>query len=545
MYKRIILFSIFLLLLTTSSVLGKADLTNITVRNVENYTDVIFNLDEEISYTDFRMDNKVVIDLLDVDSELSGKEWTIEKGGIKNISVTRIPSAELTRVIVQCDDEYNYNIISSDMTITLSLNTNTAPFTSWTATTVPKEEVTEPEEEEVELPARKVERKMEYRGGISMRLERADLVTALRSIAKYSGMDMIIGDDVKGTVSVELNNVQWEKALDLILKTKGYTYIIENEIIRVGTAESFAEEREKGEMAKPLIRRVFTLEFTTAKELSSVIQSSLSQRGVVEQDVRTNSLIVTDIPSKIASIEELITILDKETPQVAIISKIVDIDRSAALELGLNWEVTNLRSSEWNIQTDASHVTPPEPVSGLYLNVATVRNFGRIASRLAALESDQKLSILANPRITTANNMEATIFGGRRFALTTIDIHGQPVTRWYQAGIELGVTPHINSLEDITMDIMVELSDVVPEAENPTISQTRASTQSLVKNGQTLVIGGFINKTSTSTKTGIPILKDIPLLGNLFGKTVTRERNREVLIFITPHIVKEELEEKI
>jgi type IV pilus assembly protein PilQ len=543
MYKRIILFSIFLLLFTTSPVQGKADLANITVKNVENYTDIIFNLDEEISYTDFRMDNKVVIDLLDVVSELGGKEWTIEKGGIKNISVTRIPSAELTRVIVQCDNEYNYNIRSSDMTITLSLNTNTAPFTSWTATAVPKEEVTEinEEEKEVALPSQEVK----YIGGLSMRLERADLITALRSIAKYSGMDMIIGDEVRGTISVELNNVHWEKALDLILKTKGYTYIIENEIIRVGTAESFAQEREKGEMAKPLIRRVFTLEFTTTKDLSNVVQSSLSKRGVVEQDVRTNSLIVTDIPDKIASIQELITLLDKETPQVAIISKIIDIDRSAALELGLNWEVTNLRSSEWNIQGDAAHVTPPEPVSGVYLNVATVRNFGRIAARLAALESDQKLSILANPRITTANNMEATIFGGRRFALTTIDIHGQPVTRWYQAGIELGVTPHINSLEDITMDIMVELSDVVPEAENPTISQTRASTQSLIKNGQTLVIGGFINKTSTSTKTGIPILKDIPLLGNLFGKTVTRERNREVLIFITPHIVKEELEEKI
>ncbi|MBA7667577.1 Type 3 secretion system secretin [subsurface metagenome] len=534
MYKRIILFLILFLLFTVPSAFGKANLANITVKNVDNYTDVIFNLSEGISYTDFRMDNKVVVDFLDVDSDLGGKGWTIDRGGIKNLSVSIIPSAELTRVIIQCDNEYNYTLKSTgNGIITLSLNTNTTPFSSWTATTVPKEEVKEVEEEpEPTVPTypKKV---------IDAILERADLVTALRSIAKYSGMNMIIGDDVKGTISVELKNVHWEKALDLILKTKGYTYIIEIDIIRVGTAESFAQEREKGEMAKPLMRRVFTLEYTTPKELSSIVKSSLSKRGVVEQDTRTNSLIVTDIPSKIASIEELVIILDKETPQVAIISKIIDIDRSAALELGISWDVNNLRVSDWNVEGDASFVTPAEPLSGIYLNVATVRNFARISARLSAMEQEQKLTTLANPRITTVNNKEATIFGGKRFAITTTDIHGQPVTRWFQAGIELSVTPHINSLEDITMDISVELSDVVAEAETPTITQTKASTQSLVKNGQTLVIGGFINKTVTSTKTGIPILKDIPIIGNLFGKTVTRERNREVLIFITPHIVKD------
>lgn len=538
MYKRIILFLILFLLFTVPSAFGKANLANITVKNVDNYTDVIFNLSEGISYTDFRMDNKVVVDFLDVDSDLGGKGWTIDRGGIKNLSVSIIPSAELTRVIIQCDNEYNYTLKSTgNGIITLSLNTNTTPFSSWTATTVPKEDVKEVEEEpEPTVPTYP---KKVIKGGISMRLERADLVTALRSIAKYSGMNMIIGDDVKGTISVELKNVHWEKALDLILKTKGYTYIIEIDIIRVGTAESFAQEREKGEMAKPLMRRVFTLEYTTPKELSSIVKSSLSKRGVVEQDTRTNSLIVTDIPSKIASIEELVIILDKETPQVAIISKIIDIDRSAALELGISWDVNNLRVSDWNVEGDASFVTPAEPLSGIYLNVATVRNFARISARLSAMEQEQKLTTLANPRITTVNNKEATIFGGKRFAITTTDIHGQPVTRWFQAGIELSVTPHINSLEDITMDISVELSDVVAEAETPTITQTKASTQSLVKNGQTLVIGGFINKTVTSTKTGIPILKDIPIIGNLFGKTVTRERNREVLIFITPHIVKD------
>ncbi len=545
MYKRIALFTVLLPLFLVSSNLSNVKLVNITVKNVDNYTDVVFNLTDDVSYTDFRMDSKVVIDLLEVDSDLGGKSWMVNKGGVKDITVSRIPSAELTRVIIQCDEEFNYAVKNPGIgLITLSLNSNTGPFPIWTATTVPEEEVIEVEEEEEEVPP-PTPREEIKKGGISMRLERADLITALRSLAKYSGMNMIISDDVKGTISVELDNVDWEIALDLVLKTKGYTYIIEENIIRIGTAESFSAEREKSEMARPLIRSVFTLEYTTSKEMLTIVRSSLSKRGIVEEDTRTNSLIVTDIPSKVAAIEELVKVLDKETPQVAITSRIVDMDRSAAKELGLSWDVSNLRNDDWNIEADASNVTPPEPISGLYLNVSTIRNFARIAARMSVLETDQKLSTIANPRITTVNNKQATIFGGKRFAITTTDIHGQPITRWYTAGIQLDVTPHINSLEDITMDISIELSDVVPGTGGELITQTQATTQSLVKNGQTLVIGGFINKTVSSTKSGIPILKNIPLLGNLFGKTVTQERSREVLIFLTPHIVKEDLGAKI
>ena len=244
------------------------------------------------------------------------------------------------------------------------------------------------------------------------------------------------------------------------------------------------------------------------------------------------------------AVQELVNVLDKKTPQVAILARVVDVDKNAARELGLSWEVTNLRKAEWNIEGDVSYVTPPEPTSGLYLNLGTIKNFAKISARLAAMESKQLLKTIANPRITTVNNKEANIFGGKKFAITTTDIHGQPITKWFQAGIELTVTPHINSLEDITMDITVELSDVVP-GELEQITQTKATTQSLVKNGQTLVIGGFVHKTESKTKSGIPLLKDIPLIGNLFGKTTTEVREREVLIFITPHIIRDDMEGKI
>jgi len=378
-----------------------------------------------------------------------------------------------------------------------------------------------------------------------MRLENADLVTTLRSIAQASGMNIIVGDDVRGAITVELDNIEWEEALDLVLKTKGYTYVIENEVIRVGKPETFAKEQENIEMSKPIKRKVFVLEFTTPQEIQGAVKSMLSKRGRIETDVRTNSIIVSDIAIKLRDVEGLVKALDKKTLQVAITSKIVDIDRTAARELGLKWDVTNLESVGYNVRGDVEHATPPGPATGAFVNVATIQDWGALSARLMAMEQSQKLDITSNPRVTTVNNKEATIFGGKRFAITTLDINGQPITRWYQAGIELKVTPHINSAGDITMEIGVEMSDVVPGTDNTIITETRSETETLVKNGQTLVIGGFFTKTVTETRTGIPLLKDIPLLGLLFGHTASEERKREVLIFITPHIVETELGSKI
>jgi len=358
-------------------------------------------------------------------------------------------------------------------------------------------------------------------------------------------MNIIIGDEVRGTISVELDNVVWEKALDLVLKTKGYTYIIENNVIRVGKPGTFAKEREDIELSKPLKREVFVLEFSTPKEIQPAIKSLLSKRGTLESDARTNSIIVNDIALRLEEVESLVKALDKKTLQVAITSKIVDLDRTATRELGLSWDVTNLSNTRFNVTGDVSHVTPPAPTTGAFVNVATVQNWGDLSARLMAMEQDQKLEITSNPRVTTVNNKEATIFGGKRFAITTLDINGQPITRWYTAGIELKVTPHINAAGDITMEISVEMSDVVPGSENTVVTETRSATETLVKNGQTIVIGGFYTKTITEKKTGIPLLKDIPLLGLLFGHTSSEERKREVLIFITPYVVESEIEKNI
>jgi len=536
MYKRVFLLFLLLPLLILGNPEGEPELIDIEVKSVDDNTEVIFTLSDYASSSDFTMDNKIVIDLLQTKSTFEGNLWNINRGGIESIALSYISAASLTRVVVQRSGNFDYEVSNPDInTISLKLSSNSGDFIPWS---VKGKSRAGQEKYKKGSSSSRGERSQET---VSMRLENADLSTTLRSIAQVSGLNMIIGDEVKGTITVELDNVEWEEAMDLVLKTKGYTYILENNVIRVGNPTTFAKEREDIELSKPLKREIYILEFSTPPEIKQAVKALLSKRGIVETDDRTNSIIVNDISTRLEAVESLIEALDKKTLQVAITSKIMDIDRTAARELGISWSVANLSNTQFNATGDVTQVNPPNPTTGAFVNVATIQSWADLSARLIAMEQDQKLEITSNPRVTTVNNKEATIFGGKRFAITTLDINGQPVQRWYKAGIELKVTPHINAAGDITMAIGIEMSDVVPGSDNTVVTETRSETETLVKNGQTLVIGGFFNKTVTEKRTGIPILKDIPLIGLLFGHTATEERKREVLIFITPHIVGTEL----
>ena len=501
MYKRVFLLFLLLPLLILGNPEGEPELIDIEVKNVDGTTEVIFTLTDYASSSDFTMDSKIVIDLLQTKSTLDGNLWNVNRGRIESIALSYISSASLTRIVIGCSGDFGYEISNPSMnTISLKFAGESKNFAAWS---VGEKVSTEQEEEEGDTYSEDTQER------ISMRLEGADLATTLRSIAQASGMNIIIGDEVKGAITVELDNIEWEKALDLVLKTKGYTYIIENDVIRVGKAETFAKEQENIETSKPIKRQIFVLEFSTPKEIQNAVKALLSKRGKLETDLRTNSIIVSDIKLRLEEVESLVKALDKKTLQVAITSKIVDIDRTAARELGIEWDIMNLAYTGLNVTGDISHEIPPEPTDGAFVNVATIQSWGDLSARLIAMEQDQRLDITSNPRVTTVNNKEAMIFGGKRFAITTLDINGQPITRWYQAGIELKVTPHINAVGDITMDISIEMSDVVPGSNNQIITETRSETETLVKNGQTLVIGGFFTKTITERRTGIPLLKDI------------------------------------
>ncbi|GAJ14424.1 unnamed protein product, partial [marine sediment metagenome] len=256
--------------------------------------------------------------------------------------------------------------------------------------------------------------------------------------------------------------------------------------------------------------------------------------GKVEVDGRTNSLIVTDIESRHQDIKDLLDILDAPNPQVDIEIRVVDIDYDYGRDLGITWSLSNLRSKRHNV-TAAGTLLTPAP-SYFDVTIGTVRNFAKINAILNFSESEGKTKTIANPRITALNNREAEILGGRKFPVNVLDEAGNLVTRYFEVGTKLRVTPHINSKDEITMDIHAELSSVDPTT--LIITSTEAKTRQLVSDGETVVLGGFIREEEQRSEAGIPILRSIPILGYFFKRTGRSTSKREVLIFLTPHIIK-------
>lgn len=502
-------------------------LTEVTVSGSNQNTIINFVIDEKTSYTDFTVDNSIVIDLLNTSTDFDQNVWNISKGKINNIEFSTVPSANILRVTITCAQLFNYVVSQNDNSITVEIKTMTEAF----------EPIMLSKSKEKVIPEKKEEKKYSpLRTTLSLNYENASIETALRAIAEYAGMNIIIGDAVKGLVTVKLDNVYWEDALRLILQTKGYAYVIEGNVIRVGSGKDFEAERESQEMASPLVQKVIKLEFAFCDDVSKIVKGLLSKRGSIDVDKRTNSIIVKDVDSKMKEIESLVRILDTKTPQVSIEARIIDADKSVVNDLAISLGTNYMTQPQWNIGGEVSSFQSGGPIGGISLTLGTIRDFAKLIGTLKALETNNKIHTIANPRVTTANNQQAEVFGGKKFSAVVIDQKGNPVVTWFTAGIRLICVPQINSLEDITMNIEIELSDVITEK---LITMTNASTKTVIKDGETLVIGGFIQQTETQRIEGIPILKNLPLIGFLFRRTYKEVRDREVLIFLTPHIIKD------
>ncbi len=526
--RKLLLFILFVFGLFGSK------LIDVTVSGSNQKTILNFAFDEKVSYTDFTVDNSIVLDILNTTTDFDQNVWNISKGKINNIEFSYVPSANMLRVTINCAQEFSYLVLQSDNSIVVEINTMTERFEP-VSLSKPKETVLE-KKEEVKEEIKEEKKYVPLRKTLSLNFENANIETALRAIAEYAGMNIVIGDAVKGVVTVKLDNVYWEDALRLILQTKGYAYVIEGNVIRVGSGKDFEQERESQEMASPLIQKVIKLEFANCEDVVKILKGLLSKRGAIDVDKRTNSVIVKDVDSKMMEIESLVRILDTKTPQVSIEARIIDADKSVVNDLAVSLGTNYMTQPNWNIGGQFQSTQTGAPLGGLGLTLGTIRDFAKLIGTLKALEANNKIHTIANPRITTANNQQAEVFGGKKFSATVIDQRGNPVVTWFTAGIRLTCTPQINSLEDITMNIEIELSDVITEK---LITMTNASTRALIRDGETLVIGGFIQQTETERIEGIPILKNLPLIGFLFRRTYKEVRDREVLIFLTPHIIKD------
>jgi type IV pilus assembly protein PilQ len=424
----------------------------------------------------------------------------------------------------------------------------TAPAPRETAPTPPAPEVraskpSRPANEQPEVPSDAGRREGKV---ISIDLQGADIHTVLRSLSESSGRNIVANSNVVGQVTLKLSDVPWRIAMDVILSTQNLGYVEEGDIIRVATlADLRAEEidRETAERKKDDLVAVQTeivhVQFANAAELVQPLTTMLSRRGSIEVDARMNALVVTDIPTKLGQVRTMVKKLDERTPQIEIVAKLVDIDAGVVREMGINWGAMNLHSTPQAISGNVS-VNAPITKSAGTINFGIIRDFADLDLTIQMLETENKANIISNPKITTVNNREARILVGQEIPLVVRDEAGNAITELKKIGIELRVTPHINESDLITLDLRPQVSDLASTASQSAgviINTTEADTRVMVRDNETAVIGGLIRSNETRFESGVPVLKEIPLLGGLFRSSSVSDAKRELLIFVTPKII--------
>ncbi len=525
------------------SLAGGAVISDLVVVPEGMNTKIIVKADAPFVANSFSLRNppRVVIDCSGVTSSLAGNTYTINTGGVQEISVTGFAEQpDLLRVVGTLNSDYSFLTLTEGNDFSVTLLTSLAmSFPMWQASgsavaTAPTPTPAAPTPA-APTPAAQPAPVAAQRP-FSCDFENADLLTVLRAIGDYYGVSVVAGKDVKGTVTVRLHNLPWRQALDVILKASGYAWREDpGGIIRVDTADNL----DKQDYDLPVSSKIYKLEFANPKSLLDKVQAMLSPKGKANVDERTNSIVVTEVDPVHRKIEQLVQLLDTSTPQVEILCKVVDVEATSAVGLGIDWTLRGLESRLLRAEIDVN--PEPQVVGFANYNIATVPTLAQIDAMIAMLEQEGKAQTVSAPRISAVDNEKARILGGQRYGIPTRDISGNTVIEFYEVGTILEVTPHINSLEEITMELHAEVSELDRAsalAGRPIITTSEADSKVLVKDGNTVIIGGFIRKKETQTVSGIPLLKDIPLLGWLFRESQSTWEDRELLIFITPTIIK-------
>jgi type IV pilus assembly protein PilQ len=383
-------------------------------------------------------------------------------------------------------------------------------------------------------------------GRFSIDVQGADIHTVLRAIAEFSGKNIVAGSAVKGQITVALHDMPWRDALTTITRANGLDFTEEAGAIRVDTAEKLEAEllaRETNEARRlevlPLDTRIVHLNYAAARELQPVLQSTLSKRGSIQVDERTNSVVVTDVADNVNSIEQMALHLDSETPQIEITSKLVDVDVSALRDIGVQWSIQSDLGQTGATTQDFQINAPAASPAGTF-KIGTVNAQGSFEATITALEQHRKANIISNPRITTVDNRMAKILVGQKIPLIVQDVAGNAVTQLQTIGIQLTVTPHLTADKRIVLDLHPEVSDLSTQSTvqgGVIINTSEADTRVMVDNGQTAVIGGLIRNDDSKVRTGIPVLMHIPVLGALFQDEATVRSQRELVIFVTPKLL--------
>ncbi|MBS3755472.1 MAG: type IV pilus secretin PilQ [Desulfobacterales bacterium] len=400
--------------------------------------------------------------------------------------------------------------------------------------------------------------KEEYTGEkIALDFHETDIKNVFRILQQVSGKNYAIDSDVEGTVTISMDKpIPWDQVLDLILKQNRLGKVEDDDIIRIATQQTLREEeqarqerieayrarKEQEKSLEPLVTRYIPVNYANAQnEVLPHVKDSLSDRGKVSVDARNNQLIITDTRARIDKAREVVSEIDKVTPQVVIEARIVEINEDFAKDIGTEFSLDRSDIASSTMSGIYGHdVVMNYPASATSSIGFAFENLGTsltLDAKLSALEEQNNVKIVSAPKIVTLDNKKASITQGFEYPYQTVEDDDVQI-EFKEIDLTLEVTPHVTPDDRISLQIFVTKNDIAEQtAEAPALSTNEAETELLVDDGSTIAIGGIKKNTTSERVSGFPVLKDIPVLGWLFKRHLKEKEKSELLIFMTPRIV--------
>jgi len=569
--------------------------TGLQILPAPERTEVVISLEGEVTTRDFTMEgpDRVVVDLLGARfSSDSEQRARVDRGGILTLRASQY-DRDVVRVVLELDRPVEHVVQSGDGYVRISLHGPGETFQPWSLSvpepTSPNAGVAVPATASADNGEARGSRAATNRRGIvadefsrriSVSFSGTPMQDVLFTFSEFSGRSIVPGAGVAGMVSADIRNQPWDIALQTILESHGLAAReYDSGIIRVDRLQDLTERAE----VEQLVTRPFRVNYGSALDLQPAIESLLSSRGRISVSASTNSLVVTDVPSVLEAVDELLMGLDLETPEVTISAKIIFVNRTDLAELGIVYDLKDMRGNQLNVVTPGlidstgdgnlnEQVDPPTNVISLRGN--SIAALGNARQRVAtpslqflnsivmgrmtlltfveALESVQLSDIQAAPQVKVLDNRPARIQVGERTPVRGVQrgqqqggdegslFIGAPQIEFVETGIILEVTPTITAGDLIFMDLRAERSGVeeVGIELGYRFNTQEAHTQVLVEDGETVVIGGLTVTEVEESRVGIPILQHLPFVGRAFRFSSQSRIQQDLIIMVTPQITR-------
>ena len=530
-----------------------------------------------VTWTDFALAGppRVVVDIQNARLGLPSNRYEgLDRGGVRGVRTSQ-HSEDVVRLVLDLDRETRYTVEQVAGGLRVSLQSGAAAFQPWSSGAP---SASRPAPPRTQTAARPAAQQPPQGRRITVSFQNTEMRDVLATFAEFSGRSIIAGTDVSGIVvdGVSFTNQPWDVALRTMLQAYGLAAEeLPGGIIRVDQVANLAARAEQ----EPLVTRPFRVNYVNAGDLAGTFKNLQTDRGSLSADTATNTLIVTDVARVVGDIEALLATLDVPVAQVAIEAKIIFVDRTQLEALGIRYDLKDFQGNSFGGIIESPLYDPvtgqptgeSTPNDRFVLGGPSIGAVGNAASEVEDATLDVAISLLlanrfslvalvsalqetriadveAMPQITTLNNRTARIFVGEEITFLTASagagaagagITLQPVQ--VEAGIELEVTPHITADGRVRMSLRAENSNPTETANNLlNVSRQQAENEVLVGDGETVVIGGLTVTRVTDTRRGIPFLMDLPIVGGLFRVTNRSERKQDLLILVTPHIVRQD-----